>query len=337
MKASEKQLLSAIPFLPNKNQAMLLQVITTRDFFTFTDFLVSSGISHANILINMARAIGGIAAFFYISKRIYEQLIADNPVYILPLLRPFALLLVITFWGPFVNLLMVPTKGLTNLSEAVYADKKHIVKEKLDEKQQAILETDLPIFYENEEKESQLWDKGINLLLTTYNIVTGRAIQNQINFYIMDAIRQLFETIFEVLVYLIAFLRTVFCVLLVIFGPLVFALSIFDGFQDNYLQWIARFINVNLYLPIALLILSLVQEILIYVLDIEIAQIQALPIYQPQLFYVSNLIVPICGIIGMALVPKIASWIVQASGTNSGSGRLIRTAAVMAATRGAMK
>ncbi|HKK68151.1 MAG TPA: hypothetical protein VJ946_08050 [Bacteroidales bacterium] len=316
---------------------MLLQVITTDSFFTFTDFLITSGISHANVLINMARAIGGIAAFFYISKRIYEQLIADNPVYILPLLRPFALLLVITFWGPFVNLLMVPTKGLTNLSEAVYADKKHIVKQKLDEKQQAILTTDLPIFYENEEKEAQLWDKGINLLLTTYNIVTGRALQNQINFFIMDAIRQLFETIFEVLVYLIAFLRTVFCILLVIFGPLVFALSIFDGFQDNYLQWIARFINVNLYLPIALLVLSLVQEILIFVLDTEIAQISAMPVYQPQLFYVSNLIVPICGIIGMALVPKIASWIVQASGTNTGGSRMVRTAAVMAATKGAMR
>jgi conjugative transposon TraJ protein len=285
----------------------------------------------------MARAIGGIAAFFYISKRIYEQLIADNPVYILPLLRPFALLLVITFWGPFVNLLMVPTKGLTNLSEAVYADKKHIVKQKLGEKQQAILATDLPLFYENEEKEAQLWDKGINLLLTTYNIISGRAIQNQINFYTMDALRQVFETIFEVLVYLIAFLRTVFCILLVIFGPLVFALSIFDGFQDNYLQWIARFINVNLYLPIALLILSLVQEILIFVLDTEIAQINSMPVYQPQLFYVSSLVVPVCGIIGMALVPKIASWIIQASGTNTGGGRMVRTAAVMAATRGAMR
>jgi conjugative transposon TraJ protein len=316
---------------------MLLQVITTDSFFTFTDFLITSGISHARILVDMARAIGGIAAFFYISKRIYEQLIADNPVYILPLLRPFALLLVITFWGPFVNLLMVPTKGLTNLSEAVYADKKHIVKQKLEEKQHAILATDLPIFYENEEKEAQLWDKGINLLLTTYNIVTGRAIQNQINFYIMDALRQVFETIFEVLVYLVAFLRTVFCILLVIFGPLVFALSIFDGFQDNYLQWIARFINVNLYLPIALLVLSLVQEILIFVLDTEIAQINAMPVYQPQLFYVSNLVVPVCGIIGMALVPKIASWIIQASGTNTGGSRMVRTAAVMAATRGAMK
>jgi conjugative transposon TraJ protein len=316
---------------------MLLQVLTTKDFFSFTDFLVLQGVNHARLLVDLARAIGGIAAFFYISKRIYEQLIADNPVSILPLLRPFALVLVITFWGPFVNLLLAPTKGLTELSEAVYVDKKHIVKEKLEEKQQAILSTDLPLFYENEEKEAALWDKGVNLLLTTYNIISGRAIQNQINFYLMDAIRQLLESLFEVLVYLIAFLRTVFCVLLVIFGPLVFALSIFDGFQDNYLQWIARFVNVNLYLPIALLILSIVQEILIYVLDMEITQINAMLIYQPKLFFVSNLIVPVCGIVGMAMVPKIASWIVSASGTNSGGGRLVRTAAVMAVTKGAMK
>jgi conjugative transposon TraJ protein len=316
---------------------MILQFISTNDFFSFTDFLVLQGVNHARVLVDMARAIGGIAAFFYISKRIYEQLIADNPVSILPLLRPFALVLIITFWGPFVNLLLAPTKGLTKLSEAVYADKKHIVKQKLEDKQQAILATDLPLFYENEEKEAALWDKGINLLLTSYNIITGRAIQNQINFYIMDALRQIFESLFEVLVYLIAFLRSLFCVLLVIFGPLVFALSIFDGFQDNYLQWIARFVNVNLYLPIALLILSIVQEILIYVLDMEIAQINAMLIYQPKMFFVSNLIVPVCGIVGMAMVPKIASWIVSASGTKSGGGRLVRTAAVMAVTKGAMK
>lgn len=316
---------------------MLLQVLSTNDFFSFTDFLVLQGVNHARVLVDLARAIGGIAAFFYISKRIYEQLIADNPVSILPLLRPFALVLVITFWGPFVNLLLAPTKGLTKLSEAVYADKKHIVKQKLEDKQQAILATDLPLFYENEEKEAALWDKGINLLLTSYNIISGRAIHNQINFYLMDATRQLLESFFEVLVYLIAFLRTVFCVLLVIFGPLVFALSIFDGFQDNYLQWIARFVNVNLYLPIALLILSIVQEILIYVLDMEIAQINAMLIYQPKMFFVSNLIVPVCGIVGMAMTPKIASWIVSASGTKSGGGRLVRTAAVMAVTKGTMK
>ncbi len=316
---------------------MLLQVISTNDFFRFTDVLVQGGLDNAQLLVNMAKAIGGIAAFLYISKRIYEQLIADNPISLLPLLRPFAFVLIITFWGPFVQLLMVPTKGLTKISESVYADKKHIVAARLEEKQTAILYADLPSFQENEEKEATLWDKGINLLLTTYNIVSGRALQNQINFYFMDSVRQLLESFFEAIVYLIAFLRTVFCVLLIIFGPLVFAVSIFDGFQDNYLHWIARFINVNLYLPIALLILSLVQEVLIYVLEAEIVQVKSSLIYQPSMYYVSNMVVPICGIAGLMMVPKIASWIISASGTGSGGGRMVKTAAMMMITKGAMK
>jgi len=316
---------------------MLLQVINTDSFFSFSDTLIDAGVNQARLLVDMARAIGGIATFFYIAKRIYEQLAVDNPVSVLPLLRPFALALVITFWGPFVNLLMVPTKGLTHLSEAIYTDKKELVTGKLEEKKEAILMVDLPLFYENEEKEAALWDKGINLLLTTSNIVTGRALQHQINFYMMDGLRQILESIFEVLVYLVAFLRTVFCVLLVIFGPLVFALSIFDGFQDNYLNWIARFVHVNLYLPIALLILALVQEVLIFVLEQEIALIQSMLVYQPSMFFVSGLVVPVCGIIGMAMVPKIASWIIQATGTNSGGGRFIRAAAMMAVSRGMMK
>ena len=316
---------------------MLLQVISTSDFFAFTDVLIQGGLDNARLLVNMARGIGGIAAFFYISKRIYEQLIADNPISLLPLLRPFALVLVISFWGPFVQLLMVPTKGLTKLSEAIYADKKNIVAERLEEKQEAILYADLPAFQENEEKEATLWDKGINMLLTTYNVISGRALQHQINFYVMDVIRQLLEALFEGLIYLIAFLRTVFCVLLVVFGPLVFAISIFDGFQDNYLGWIARFINVNLYLPIALIILSLVQEVLIFVLEAEITQIKSTLIYMPSLYYVSSLVVPLCGIAGLMMVPKIASWIINASGTSTGGSRLVRTAAVMAITKGAMK
>jgi conjugative transposon TraJ protein len=316
---------------------MLLQVITTRDFFAFTDVLIRGGLDNAKILVNMARAIGGIAAFLYISKRIYEQLIADNPISLLPLLRPFALVLVITFWGPFVQLLMVPTKGLTKLSEAIYANKKHIVIARLEEKQDAIFYADLPAFQENQKKEATLWDKGINMLLTSYNIVTGRALQHQINFYFMNIVRQLMESLFEAIVYLIAFLRTVFCVLLVIFGPLVFAVSIFDGFQENYLQWIARFINVNLYLPIALIVLSLVQEVLIFVLEAEIAATKASLIYQPSLYYVSNMVVPVCGIVGLAMVPRIASWIISASGTGTGGARMVKTAAMMMITKGALK
>ncbi|WP_439185420.1 hypothetical protein [Carboxylicivirga taeanensis] len=306
-------------------------------FFEFTNSLIQTGIDHARLLVDMARAIGGIAAFLFIAKRIFEQLIADNPIVLLPLLRPFALVLVITFWGAFIQLLLVPTQGLTYLSEEIYNGQQPLVAEKLQEKQNAILMTDLPLFVENQEKEADLWDKGINVLLTTYNILSGRALRNQISYYIMEGLRQVAEVAFEVVVYLIAFLRTIFCVLLVIFGPLVFAISIFDGFQESYLQWIARFVNVNLYLPIAMLILSLTQHLLIYVLDFEINLINSMGMYQSSLFFVSGLIVPVCGICGLVMVPKIATWIVNASGTNTGGGRMLRTAAMMAVSKGALK
>lgn len=311
--------------------------MNTTHFFDFTDQLILAGMHNAHLLVDMARAIGGIAAFLFISKRIFEQLIADNPITMLPLLRPFALLLVITFWGPFINLLLVPTQGLTHLSEAIYADRQEQVSERLHDKQQAIITSELPIFSENEEKEAALWDKGVNLILSAYNIVSGRALRNQINFYIMEGLRQILEVLFEVAVYLIAFMRSIMCVLLVIFGPLVFALSIFEGFYDNYLQWIARFIHVNLYLPIALIILSLVQQLLLYVLDLEIALIGQMVYYTPSLFFVSGLVVPLCGIFGLMMVPKISSWIVHASGTNTGGGRAMRTAAMMAISKGAVK
>ena len=226
---------------------------------------------------------------------------------------------------------------MTRISEEVYANKKHIVAARLAEKRTAIFYADLPSFQENEEKEATLWDKGINMLLTTYNIVSGRVLQHQITFYFMDGVRQLLESLFEAIVYLIAFLRTVFCVLLIIFGPLVFAISIFDGFQDNYLQWIARFINVNLYLPIALIVLALVQEVLIYVLEAEIVQVRSSLFYQPSMYYVSNMVVPVCGIVGLLMVPKIASWIMSASGTGSGGGRMVKTAAMMMITKGTVK
>jgi len=96
-------------------------------------------------------------------------------------------------------------------------------------------------------------------------------------------------------------------------------------------------VNVNLYLPIALIVLSLVQEVLIYVLDAEIAMTKASMIYQPSLYYVSNMVVPVCGIVGLMMVPKIASWIVSASGTGSGGGRMVKTAAMMMITKGALK
>ncbi len=41
------------------------------------------------------------------------------------------------------------------------------------------------------------------------------------------------------------------CAMAILFGPLVFGLSIFDGFQHTLRQWLARYVNVFMWLPVA--------------------------------------------------------------------------------------
>ena len=47
---------------------ILLQIMNTDSFFRFTDVLVRGGVENARVLVDMARAIGGIATFLYISN-----------------------------------------------------------------------------------------------------------------------------------------------------------------------------------------------------------------------------------------------------------------------------
>ena len=46
-------------------------------------------------------------------------------------------------------------------------------------------------------------------------------------------------------------IRTFQLIVLAILGPLVFGLSVFDGFQHSLRHWIARYINTFLWLPVA--------------------------------------------------------------------------------------
>ena len=46
-------------------------------------------------------------------------------------------------------------------------------------------------------------------------------------------------------------LRTFFLIVLAILGPLAFAISVWDGFQSTLTQWLCRYIQVYLWLPVS--------------------------------------------------------------------------------------
>ena len=112
-------------------------------------------------------------------------------------------------------------------------------------------------------------------------------------------------------------IRTFYLVILAILGPLIFGISVFDGLQHTLTVWLARYINVFLWLPVANIFGSMIGKIQENMLKMDINQVNQ---YGDTFFSSTDsayLIFMVIGIIGYFTVPSIANYIVHAGGYNA--------------------
>jgi conjugative transposon TraJ protein len=107
-------------------------------------------------------------------------------------------------------------------------------------------------------------------------------------------------------------IRTFKLIVLAIIGPLCFGLSIFDGFQHTLKQWLARYVNVFMWLPIANIfgaIIAKIQENMI--LAANSGNLQGNEFGNTNTAYLIFLLI---GIIGYFTVPSIANYVMNVGG-----------------------
>ncbi len=125
---------------------------------------------------------------------------------------------------------------------------------------------------------------------------------------------QVLEILFQAAALCINTLRTFQLIVLAILGPLVFGLAVFDGFQRTLFSWLARYLNVFLWLPVANIFGAILGRIQQKMIEIDIAQIQQ----AGNTFFSSQdagyLVFLIIGIVGYFTVPSVAGFIIQAGG-----------------------
>ena len=109
-------------------------------------------------------------------------------------------------------------------------------------------------------------------------------------------------------------LRTFNLIVLSILGPLVFGLAVFDGFQHTLTVWIARYINIFLWLPVANIFGSIIGKIQEKMLQLDISQVQNAGDTFFSSTDVAYLVFMIIGIVGYFTVPSVANHIVNAGG-----------------------
>lgn len=215
-------------------------------------------------LIGISQGIAGFAALFYIASRVWRHLANAEPIDFYPLFRPFVIgFCIISF--PLVlamiNGIMKPTVTATG---TMVENSNAAIEELLRQKEEAIKTTDAWQMYVGEDGsgDRERWYKythegedasGEGLIESIGNDIKFAMAKASYNFRnsVKEWMSEVLRVLFEAASLCIDTLRTFQLVVLSILGPLVFGLAVFDGFQHTLTVWLARYINIFLWLPVA--------------------------------------------------------------------------------------
>lgn len=235
-------------------------------------------------LIGVGRGLAGFGAVWYIGSRVWKHIAAAEPVDFYPLFRPFVLGFCVMIFPNVIALINGVLQPTVTGTAAMVKGSNDAITRYLDLKQAGV--------------SSGSWDISLSSL-------------NPSN-WIREMLRDFLEVIFEAASLCINTIRTFYLIVLAILGPFVFGLSIFDGFQHTVTVWLARYINIFLWLPVANIfgaIIGKIQENMILA-DASSSD----PFSTTGTAYLVFLVI---SIVGYFTVPSVANYIVNAGGGNT--------------------
>lgn len=288
------------------------------------DQLYTEMLPLCNQLIGIGRGLAGFAALWYIGSRVWRSIANAEPIEFYPLLRPFALGLAILLFPYVIAVMNGILKPTVTGTAAMVKNSNNAIAYLLEMKQDAIKKSVTWQIYGDEGTHAKWYkyahpegeeESGLDMLTNGMKFLmakTAYSIKNAMKQWMSEIL----QIVYEAAALCINTLRTFYLIVLAILGPIVFGLSVFDGLQNTLTVWIARYINVFLWLPVANIFGSIIAKIQENMLRVDIEQIQ---LYGDTFFSSSDtgyIIFLIIGIVGYFTVPSVANYIVHAGGAN---------------------
>lgn len=278
-------------------------------------------------LIGVGQGIAGFGAIWYIASRVWRHIASAEPIDFYPLFRPFVIGFCIMIFPSVLAMINGVMKPTVTATASMVEDSNKAIALLLQQKEEAIKETDPWKMYIGEDGSGDRakWYKythddadpsGEGIMEGIGNDVKFAMSKASFNFRnsVKEWMSEVLLVLFEAASLCIDTLRTFQLVVLSILGPLVFGISVFDGFQHTLTVWLARYINIYLWLPVANIFGSIIGKIQEKMLQLDIAQASE---YGDTFFSKTDmayLVFMIIGIIGYFTVPSVANYIVHAGG-----------------------
>lgn len=272
---------------------------------------------------DVAAGIAGIAAVFFIGFRLLRHISYADGVDVWPLLRPFAigfLAVNFTLVTDFIGAMIKPVELTTqNMVDIQTTRVQQIEALRLQKQHEKLLELNRQI------DQTSMWQQTgqyINLLLEKYRTYIKEG---------FDAfLKNLFYALFLAMRLVILTVRAFFLIVLTIIGPLAFAIAIFTGFQDSHILWVARYIQVTLWLPLVNILGTIVGYLQGKVLALQYLELTNNVPPEAQSGELIYIVFMIIATLSYLTIPTISSYIISSSGVGSAMQRISSMSTSMA-------
>jgi conjugative transposon TraJ protein len=282
-------------------------------------------------LIGVGQGIAGFAATWYIASRVWRHIANAEPIDFYPLFRPFVIGFAVMIFPSVIGIINGVMQPTVTATANMVKNSDQAIARLLQEKEKAIKNSDPWKMYVG---ETGTGDRDKWYKYTHPNDLSGsnegvlQSVGNDIRFAMAKAsynfrnsikewMSEVLQLLYQAAALCINTLRTFQLIVLAILGPLVFGIAVFDGFQHTLTVWIARYINIFLWLPVANIFGSIIGKIQEKMLQVDLLQIAD----QGDTFFSATdtayLIFMIIGIVGYFTVPSVANYIVHAGGSNA--------------------
>ena len=309
--------------------------------------------THYDAFIADAQALACIFMLIFFAIRSYEMMAGDKKLEVMPLLRPFGLVMIILWWSPFTRMIAYPTDLIEFRTEALFDGSQSEVNDLRLERAQLMTniadqlltvqaqtetaKTEADTWYQND------WESVKSSVKDGFSAVWNPIVElhNRLQVNMQLLFSSILETLalwlLRICVYLIFMIQIIFSTILIILGPFSVALSILPSFRDSFNTWIARFISVNLYSGVAYLVMYVASLFQHYAMEAEISRYQELAgssgaSLEKLSWFAANGVLSfgivittfIIGALTMLTIPSISTWIVSTSGVSSATSTMAR-------------
>ncbi len=314
--------------------------------------------THFDTFITDAQALAAIFMLIFFAIKSYEMMAGDKKMEIMPLLRPFGLVMVIIWWGTFTRVLAYPTDIVAAKTESLFDSGQIEVNNLRLQRAKLMVDvadqlTTIQAETEIAEKEAdtwygQAWDAVTSTVkegfASVWNPIVELKNRMQVGLQLLATytLETLAVWVLRICVYIIFIIQIIYSTILIILGPFSVAVSILPAFRDSFGTWIARFISVNLYSGIAYLVMHIASLFQQYAMEAEITRYQQLlestgDTMEKMGWFAGNgllsfgivIVTFLIGGLTMLTVPSISTWIVSTSGITSAASTMGRGASNM--------